>query len=137
MRLTAACPAAMRDDANDLAMVLAFGPPDALTYGETQWEDADGNLYAAASFDARPEWMLAAQTPLARPAWDDTEAGYEVNMAGADRAQALLYVVPTDADGTLVDPLANPTRLTVMPGEDALASLAAMGLTLVLVTINP
>lgn len=128
MRLTAACPAAMRDDANDLAMVLAFGPPDALTYGEAQWKDAAGNLYAAASFDTRPEWMLAAQTPLVRPSWDTDDDGYTVNMAGADRAQALLYVVPADEEGALVDPLANPTRLTVMAGEDGLAALAAMGL---------
>tara|TARA_R110000868_G_scaffold4418_4_gene27727 strand:- start:2498 stop:2908 length:411 start_codon:yes stop_codon:yes gene_type:complete len=131
MRLTAACPAAMRDDANDLAMVLAFGPPDALTYGDAQWEDADGNLYAAASFDALPAWVAAAQAPLARPAWDTDDDGYEVNMAGANRAQALLYVVPTDEEGAMVDPLANTTRLTVMPGEDGLAALAAMGLTLI------
>jgi hypothetical protein len=129
MRLTAACPAALRDDANSLAMVLAFGPPDALTYGEPQWQDAVGNLYAAASFDALPEWMAAAQAPLVRPEWDTDDSGYTVNMAGADRAQALLYVVPTDEEGTRVDPLANPTRLTVMAGEDGLAALAAMGLT--------
>ena len=113
-------------DANDLAMVLAFGPPDALTYGNPSWQDAAGNLYAAASFDARDEWMVGAQSPLARPVWDDTD---DVSMAGAERAQALLYVVTGDADGALIDPLANPTRITITPNEDGLAALAAMGLT--------
>jgi hypothetical protein len=113
-------------DGNDLAMVLAFGPPDALTYGNPLWQDAAGNLYAAASFDALDEWMVGAQSPLARPVWDDTN---EVSMAGADRAQALLYVVPRDADGNLINPLANPNRITIMPNEDGLAALSAMGLT--------
>jgi len=58
--------------------------------------------------------------------WDDTD---DVSMAGAERAQALLYVVPGDADGALIDPLANPNRITIMPNEDGLAALAAMGLT--------
>jgi len=126
MRLTAACPVAHMPDANDLAMVLAFGPDDALTYANPTWKDAAGNLYAAASFDALDEWMVGAQSPLARPVWDDTD---EVGMAGAERAQALLYVVPSDADGALIDPLANPTRITIMPNENGLAALSAMGLT--------
>jgi hypothetical protein len=130
MRLTVACPEAIRGDANDLAMVLAFGPADALTYGELNWKDAAGNLYAAASFGASPEWMIGAQSALVRPIWDTTEAGYEISMAAAQRAQALLHVVVFDADGQPVDGLANPSRITVMPGEDELAALAAVGLTL-------
>ena len=40
MRLTIACPHALRDDANNLAMVLGYGPADAETYGELNWRDA-------------------------------------------------------------------------------------------------
>ena len=42
MRLTIACPNALRDDANQLAMVLGYGPADAETYGELNWQDAGG-----------------------------------------------------------------------------------------------
>ena len=49
MRLTIACPELMRDDANNLAMVLGYGPDDAQTYIALNWQDADGNLYACAS----------------------------------------------------------------------------------------
>ena len=39
MRITIACPEALRDDANQLAMVLGYGPDDAETYGELNWQD--------------------------------------------------------------------------------------------------
>lgn len=128
MRLTIAVPSAHVADANYLAMALGYSTSDQFTYRYLSWQDTAGNLYAAASFDARPEWMIGAQSALVRPVWDDKEEGYTVNMAGADRAQALLYVVGFDVDGQPADGLANPLRITVMPGEDALAAMAAMGL---------
>ena len=48
MRLTIACPDALRDDANQLAMVLGYGPSDAETYVALNWQDAGGTLYASA-----------------------------------------------------------------------------------------
>ena len=42
MRLTIACTELMRDDSNQLAMVLGYGPSDAETYGELNWQDAGG-----------------------------------------------------------------------------------------------
>ena len=42
MRLTIACPEALRDDANQLAMVLGYGPSDAETYVALNWQDAGG-----------------------------------------------------------------------------------------------
>ena len=42
MRLTIACPEALRDDANQLAMVLGYGPSDAETYVAMNWQDAGG-----------------------------------------------------------------------------------------------
>ena len=67
IRITVACPDAMRDDANALAMVLAEGPDDGATYGAAHWQDAQGNTYAVASFEASPEWVQAAQGTLSRP----------------------------------------------------------------------
>jgi hypothetical protein len=125
MRLTVSCPETLRDDANHLAMVLAEGPEDGGTYGALRWQDADGALYAAASFVARPEWIAAATAPLARPDWDQGPP-YIVNMTGAGRAQAALDVWL--GEGQI--PQARPGAITVVAGDDALASMAAMGLAL-------
>ena len=62
MRLTIACPAPLRDDANNLAMVLGFGPSDAETYVVLNWQDAGGNLYACASLPVSDTFTTAAKT---------------------------------------------------------------------------
>jgi len=125
MRLTIACPDALRDDANDLAMVLGFGPDDALTYGGLNWQDDDGNLYACASLTVSDAFTTAAQSGLQRPAWDTDS---HVNLAGANRAQAALVF-------SLTPVTAMPDKLTACAGDDALATLAAMGMTQVEVEI--
>ena len=119
MRLTIACPDALRDDANNFAMVLGYGPADAETYGTPNWQDAGGNLYACASLTVSDTFTSAAQSPLQRPAWDTDN---HVNMAGANRAQAALVF-------SLEPVAAMPDNLTACAGDDALATLAAMGLT--------
>ena len=119
MRITIACPDALRDDVNNLAMVLGYGPSDAETYGELNWQDEDGNLYACASLIVSDTFTTAAQSGLQRPAWDTDN---HVNMAGANRAQAALVFSLTPVD-------AMPDKLTACVGDDAMAVLAAMGLT--------
>jgi len=119
MRLTIACPKALRDDANQLAMVLGYGPSDAETYVALNWQDAGGKLYACASLIVSDTFTTAAQVALQRPSWDTDS---HVNMAGADRAQAALVV-------SLTPVTAMPDKLTACAGDDALAVLAAMGLT--------
>ena len=57
MRITAACPEALVADANNYAMCLAYSLADGLTYNGLNWVDPDGNLYAAASWEARDEWV--------------------------------------------------------------------------------
>ena len=126
MRLTIACPKALRDDANQLAMVLGYGPSDAETYVALNWQDVDGNLYACASLTVSDTFTSAAQSPLQRPAWDTDNT---VNMAGANRAQAALVFS--------LDPVAAmPDKLTACAGDNALAVLAAMGLTQVEVEVE-
>ena len=119
MRLTIACPNALRDDANNLAMVLGYRPDDAETYVGLNWQDAVGNLYACASLPVSDTFTTTAQSPLQRPAWDTDSY---VNMAGANRAQAALVF-------SLTPVTAMPDKLTACAGDDALAVLAAMGLT--------
>jgi len=125
MRLTIACPEALRDDANNLAMVLGYGPDDAETYGELNWQDAGGNLYACASLLVSDTFTTAAQVALQRPSWDTDS---HVNMDAARRAQAALVF-------SLTPVTAMPDKLTACAGDDALAVLAAMGLTQVEVDI--
>jgi len=126
MRLTIACPEALRDDANNLAMVLGYRPDDAETYVGLNWQDAGGNLYACASLPVSDTFTTTAQSPLQRPAWDTDN---RVNMAGANRAQAALVF-------SLTPVTAMPDKLTACVGDDALATLAAMGLTQVEVEVD-
>jgi len=119
MRITIACPAALRSDANNFAMVLGYGPPDELTYGNANWQDAAGKLYAAASLPVSDTFTTTAQSALQHPAWDTTNA---ISMAAANRAQAALVF-------SLEPVMAVPDKLTACAGDDALAVLAAMGLT--------
>ena len=118
MRLTIACPEALRDDANQLAMVLGYGPSDAETYGSLNWLDTAGNLYACASLIVSDTFTTAAQSGLQRPSWDTDS---HVNMDAARRAQAALVFSLT--------PVTMPDKLTACAGDDALATLAAVGLT--------
>lgn len=124
MRITTACPEGLIGDANDLAMVLGSGPDDGQTYTALKWQDTDGNRYAAASFEARDEWLAGVREALARPRWDAQP--YTVNMAGARRAQVALEFWAPAAGGRA--PQADPSRLTAIGGVEGLAALAAMGL---------
>ena len=126
MRLTIACPEVLRDDANQLAMVLGYGPNDAKTYGRLNWHDVYGNLYACASLTVSDTFVSTAQSTLSRPAWDFDNI---IDMDAARRAQAALVF-------SLTPVAAMPDKLTACVGDDALAVLAAMGLTQVEVDVG-
>jgi len=126
MRITIACPDALRGDANNLAMVLGYRPDDAETYVGLNWQDAGGNLYACASLPVSDTFTTAAQSGLQRPAWDTDNT---VNMDAARRAQAALVF-------SLTPVTSMPDKLTACAGDDALATLAAMGLTQVEVDVG-
>jgi hypothetical protein len=100
-------------------MVLGYGPDDAATYGELNWLDTAGNLYACASLTVSDTFTTTAQSGLQRPSWDTDS---HVNMDAARRAQAALLF-------SLTPVTAMPDKLTACVGDDALAVLAAMGLT--------
>jgi hypothetical protein len=129
MRITIACPDALRDDVNNLAMVLGYGPSDAETYGELNWQDEDGNLYACASLIVSDAFTTAAQSGLQRPSWDTDSHVNIIDMDAARRAQAALVF-------SLTPVAAMPDKLTACAGDDALVVLAAMGLTQVEVDVG-
>ena len=118
MRITIACPDALRDDANNLAMVLGYRPDDAETYVGLNWQDAGGNLYACASLIVSDAFTTAAQSGLQRPAWDVDNI---IDMDAARRAQTAQVF-------SLTPVTAIPDKLTACAGDDALSTLAAMGL---------
>lgn len=120
MRITCASPEVLVSDANNLAMCLAYGPDDGETFRGLSWKDANGSLYAAASWEASEQWIVAAQAPLVRPTWDTTEI---IDMDAAARAQAAL-VYSTEAS------LASTATLTAIGGQEGPAALGLMGLTL-------
>ena len=126
LRLTIACPDALRDDANNLAMALGYRPDDAGTYVGLNWQDADGNLYACASLIVSDTFTTAAQSGLQRPSWDTDNI---VDMDAARRAQAALVF-------SLEAVEVAPDKLTACAGDDALAVLAAMGLAQVEVEVD-
>jgi len=119
MRITITCPEALRDDANQIAMVLGYGPSDAETYGSLNWLDTAGNLYACASLIVSDTFVSMAQSTLSSPAWDVDNI---IDMDAARRAQAALVF-------SLTPVTAMPDKLTACVSDDALATLAAMGLT--------
>jgi len=117
MRVTAACPESLIEDANHLAMCLAFSEADGETYRTPcGWQDAAGNRYACASFEARDEWLSAAQSPLQRPEWDTTSI---IDMAAAARAQAVIRIGGA----------ADPSHLVAVFGDDPQAAIAVLGVT--------
>tara|TARA_R110002072_G_scaffold103037_1_gene226198 strand:- start:203 stop:610 length:408 start_codon:yes stop_codon:yes gene_type:complete len=128
MRLTIACPADLTAMANHLAMALGTGPSDSSTFGAPIAKDANGFLYAAASFEADPSWLIQAQSPKATPLWDTTGM---VDLDQARAAATRLRVLQAD-DRSLSEPvLAAPDQIMAMVGLGGAEALIAAGLTFI------
>lgn len=111
IRLTFACPEACISDANQLARAIGLSADDDKTYGEPQYQDADGNLYAVASGLVEPSFITTATSQLVEPEWG-------ADMAAAQRAQAL---------AALGEPAA-PDHIAAVVGDDVAEALAFLGL---------
>ena len=114
-------PEALISDANQLAMVVAYGPADELTFGLPNCVGGDGNLYQARNIWAPDTLFSVLQAPLVRPEWDTEDY---IDMVAAERAQAALVfsTEPVAAD---------PAHLTAIGAMEGVEALAAMGLTLI------
>ncbi|WP_112309745.1 hypothetical protein [Pseudogemmobacter bohemicus] len=112
IRITIACPAALIQDANQLARVIGYSEADDQTYGAAIWQDAAGNRYAVASGPVSPVFPEAAVSPLTAPEWG-------ADMAAAARAQALIRIGGPAAPG----------QIAAVIGDDVPAALAELGLT--------
>ena len=123
IRITAAASATIIDAANQYAMCIGQSAAEIDTYQGLNWQDAEGNLYAATSFMVRPEWLVAAQEPLVRPAWDTTGI---VDMVLAEQGQAALRFWSPDMDTPA--PLAALGSLTAYANSGIQEALGMMGL---------
>lgn len=117
-RITAAAPEALVFYANQMAMCLGYGPADGETFVGNGWQDAAGNLYSAASWEASDDWIARATAPLVRPEWDTTDL---IDMDAANAAQAALVFNPNPL-------IATPSQIIAVTGDDGPAMLSAMGL---------
>lgn len=114
IRITFACPEAFISDANQLARAIGLSADDDKNYGEPQYQDADGNLYAVASGLVEPSFIDTATSPLVEPEWG-------ADMDAAQRAQAL---------AALGQPAA-PEHIAAVVGDDVAEALAFLGLSLI------
>ena len=117
-KATIATPAANIPDANQLALCLGESSADDQTFNASNYQDAQGNLYAVASTVAKPIFAEMAGQPLKAP---DHAPG--MDLAAATRAQSLLSI----NNGT-----ANPDVIAVILGdrmESAQDHIKALGLT--------
>src|SRR5690554_2705940 len=115
--VTIAVPETHIDDANQLALCLGESASDDQTFTTTNWQDADGNLYAVCSTVAKPVFVELASQPLQAP-----DYAPDVDLEAAPRAQGLL---------SINDKPAGPDRIAVILGdrlESAQEHIESMGL---------
>lgn len=118
-----AVPEALIFAANQLAMVVAYGPADDKTFSPPNATDAEGNRYQARNIWAPEALFVALQASLVRPEWDTEDY---IDMDAAKQAQDAL-VLWTEGD----IPLASPLSLTALGGMNGGAAMAALGLSLI------
>lgn len=129
-RVTIAVPEAHTADANQLALALGESAPDDQTFTTTNWQDADGNLYAVCSTVVKEVFVTGANSQLTAPSFAP-----DADLEAAGRAQALVNI------GSLERPApATPDSIAVILGnrfESALDQVAALGLTRVITGEEP
>ena len=116
--LTIACPEQYIAIGNQFARCVGLGPDDDKTFGLPLWQDASGNRYAVAAGLVSDSFEQAATSPLVEPEWG-------CDMVAAQAAQAMIRL-PDPETG---ERIATPDTIAVMFGSDAMAAIAAMGLT--------
>ena len=116
---TIATPAAHIQDANQLALALGESAADDRTFATTtNYQDAQGNLYAVCSTVAKPVFAEMAGQPLKAP-----DHAPDMDVAAATRAQGMLQIN---------NGIANPDVIAVILGdrlESAQDHIKALGLT--------
>jgi len=122
-QITMIVPAAHRADATALVMALGASAADWQgAFANLTQQDADGAQYAVACWDARDAWLAKVADAPVRPAWDVEP--FEVNIAGAERARALVVLhepgepvpVPQASGETILILIGNPEAMVAAAG---------------------
>ena len=127
-QITMIAPDAHRADATALVMALGASVADWQdAFANLTQQDADGAQHAVACWDASDGWLADVAEDPERPDWDVEP--FEVNIAGAKRAQALVVLHnPGDGDGEPVPvPKASASVILILLGNPE-AMVAAAGL---------
>lgn len=117
--VTAACPSALRDDANQLAACLGGSMADLQTYGEPRYE-REGVYYSVMSTAATDKLLQASQMPVQRPAFDSDNV---IDLVAAQRALDAVLIVTEQTP-------AQPDKIVVYVDVPPQQAIEAMGLEL-------
>jgi len=127
-QITMIVPDAHRAVASALVMALGASATDWQdAFANVTQQDADGAQFAVACWDALDGWLAKVADAPERPDWDVEP--YEVNLAAAARAQALVVLHnPVDGAGEPVPvPQASASVILILLGNPE-AMVAAAGL---------
>ena len=127
-QITMIVPAAHRADATALVMTMGASAADWQgAFANLGWQASDGAQFALACWDASDGWLANVADAPERPDWDVEP--YEVNLAAAARAQALVALHnPVDGAGEPVPvPKASGETILILLGNPE-AMVAAAGL---------
>jgi len=122
-QITMIVPEAHRADATALVMALGASVADWQdAFANVTQQDADGGRYALACWDARDGWLAKVADAPERPDWDVEP--FEVNIAGAERARALVVLhepgepvpVPQASASVILILLGNPEAMVAAAG---------------------
>ena len=123
-RVSILCPKAMKDDANQLALVMGENSHDDQTFEHVTHQDEDGNKYLISSTVVTGTFATRASSQLVAPAHAP-----DADLVAAGRAQAALYIYGVHGThGASTDTLW--AYIEAAPGDPATA-WALAGVTLI------
>jgi hypothetical protein len=126
-RISVACPESLMTAANHLAVAVGEMAGDFYTFTNANHQDANGNRYAVMSTVVTELFFVYSGSQLTER--DFAPDGWSFKLASEAQAKVNLWMGPTEQQPT--PPLANTLQIVGVVGDDALAAISAMGLTMV------
>jgi hypothetical protein len=118
IKIIIVAPEPLAQDASELERCLSTSEASRPAFGSLEWQDGDGNRYAAMAPLVRSDWVESATGLLQEPSWG-------ADMEAASRAQEALSILSSDP----VIPI-QPDRISVVVNtEFPLNVLFKLGLT--------
>lgn len=124
-RMTLIVPALFMPQANQLALIAGENAADVNTFTETDWQDAEGNLYAVCSAAVKPVVLQAFGKSLA-------DSGLDMVNADTTSAQVALDNAVMYAQGMT----ATPDKIVIGVDIEPLDLFSDLGLTMIVSDSN-